>query len=109
MILNIFYPGSISAAVGRLRNWWGEGKTVRRRQNAARVERPVTREAQPAFGVSMLPREQQSRKRMSNLTTAQIMRRFNQAFLEHDLKCHPDFVAKDSAMEPIRPAPDGTR
>ena len=40
---------------------------------------------------------------------AEIMRRFNQAFLEHDPAILEDLVATDCVMESIQPAPDGTR
>lgn len=41
--------------------------------------------------------------------TADIMRRFNQAFLEHDASLLVDLIAADCVMESIQPAPDGTR
>ena len=41
--------------------------------------------------------------------TSEIMRRFNQAFLEHDPAILEDLVATDCVMESIQPAPDGTR
>lgn len=41
--------------------------------------------------------------------TTEIMRRFNQAFLEHDPAILEDLVAPDCVMESIQPAPDGTR
>ncbi len=50
-----------------------------------------------------------ARESMSNLTTAQIVRRFSQALLEHDPSVRPNLVAKDCVTESIQPAPDGTR
>ena len=41
--------------------------------------------------------------------TSEIIRRFNQAFLEHDPAILEDLVAPDCVMESIQPAPDGTR
>ncbi len=41
--------------------------------------------------------------------TSEIMRRFNQAFVEHDPAILGDLVAPDCVMESIQPAPDGTR
>ncbi len=41
--------------------------------------------------------------------TAEIMRRFNQAFLEHNPQILTDLIAPDCVMESIQPAPDGTR
>lgn len=41
--------------------------------------------------------------------TAEIIRRFNQAFEEHDPAIFEDLVATDCVMETIQPAPDGTR
>jgi len=41
--------------------------------------------------------------------TAEIMRRFNQAFLERRPAGLKDLVAPDCVMESIQPAPDGTR
>ena len=45
----------------------------------------------------------------SEITTSEIMRRFNQAFLEHDPGVLADLIAADCVMESIQPAPDGTR
>lgn len=41
--------------------------------------------------------------------TAEIMRRFNQAFQEHNPALLTDIIALDCVMETIQPAPDGTR
>ena len=41
--------------------------------------------------------------------TTEIMRRFNQAFLEHDPAMLADLVGPDCVMESIQPAPNGTR
>ena len=41
--------------------------------------------------------------------TSEIMRRFNQAFLEHNPAILKDLIAPDCVMELIQPAPDGTR
>jgi ketosteroid isomerase-like protein len=46
---------------------------------------------------------------MPHLQTSEIMRRFNQAFLEHDAKILDNLIAEDCVMESIQPAPDGTR
>jgi ketosteroid isomerase-like protein len=41
--------------------------------------------------------------------TAEIIRRFNQAFQEHNPALLADLVASDCVMESIQPAPNGTR
>lgn len=41
--------------------------------------------------------------------TAEIMRRFNQAFLEHQPELLTGLIAPDCVMESIQPAPNGTR
>jgi ketosteroid isomerase-like protein len=41
--------------------------------------------------------------------TSEIMRRFNQAFAEHEPSLLPELIAPDCVMESIQPAPDGTR
>lgn len=46
---------------------------------------------------------------MSLHQTAEIMRRFNQAFLEHQPKLLEELIAPDCVMESIQPAPNGTR
>jgi len=46
---------------------------------------------------------------MQHLDTSEIMRRFNQAFLEHNPAILKDLIAPDCVMESIQPAPDGTR
>ena len=46
---------------------------------------------------------------MQTTETAEIVRRFNQAFEEHDPAILEDLVAQDCVMESIQPAPDGTR
>ncbi|KQZ14254.1 hypothetical protein ASD44_09370 [Mesorhizobium sp. Root554] len=46
---------------------------------------------------------------MQTKETSEIMRRFNQAFLEHNPAILEDLVAPDCVMESIQPAPNGTR
>lgn len=46
---------------------------------------------------------------MQTNETAEIMRRFNQAFLEHKPTALKDLIAPDCVMESIQPAPNGTR
>jgi hypothetical protein len=46
---------------------------------------------------------------MQSNETAEIMRRFNQAFLTHQPEILEDLIAPDCVMESIQPAPDGTR
>ena len=46
---------------------------------------------------------------MSDQTTTEIMRRFNDAFLRHEADGLSELVADDCVMESIQPAPDGTR
>ena len=46
---------------------------------------------------------------MKATETSEIMRRFNQAFLEHEPAILKDVIAPDCVMESIQPAPDGTR
>lgn len=46
---------------------------------------------------------------MHTKDTAEIMRRFNQAFHDHDPSPLADLVAPDCVMESIQPAPNGTR
>jgi ketosteroid isomerase-like protein len=46
---------------------------------------------------------------MQTSETAEIMRRFNQAFLERKPAILKDLIAPDCVMESIQPAPDGTR
>ena len=46
---------------------------------------------------------------MQSTETAEIMRRFNQAFHEHEPAILEDLIAPDCIMESIQPAPDGTR
>ena len=46
---------------------------------------------------------------MQSNETSEIIRRFNQAFLEHDPAILEDLVAPDCVMESIQPAPNGTR
>lgn len=41
--------------------------------------------------------------------TSEIVRRFNQAFLEHEPALLKDLVGPDCVMESIQPAPNGTR
>ena len=46
---------------------------------------------------------------MQTNETAEIMRRFNQAFLQHEPAALKDLIAPDCVMESIQPAPNGTR
>lgn len=46
---------------------------------------------------------------MSTQQTEEVVRRFNQAFQDHDPAVFPDLVAPDCVMETIQPAPDGQR
>ena len=46
---------------------------------------------------------------MQSNETSEIMRRFNQAFFEHDPAILEELVGRDCVMELIQPAPDGTR
>jgi ketosteroid isomerase-like protein len=46
---------------------------------------------------------------MQSNETAEVIRRFNQAFEEHDPAIFEDLVAPDCVMESIQPAPNGTR
>lgn len=41
--------------------------------------------------------------------TADLMHRFNRAFVEHDPSGFDDLIADDCVMEAIEPAPDGAR
>lgn len=55
------------------------------------------------------PQAGPSREDMSAPDTAEVMRRFNQAFVDHDPSVIPDLIAPDVVMESMQPAPDGTR
>lgn len=46
---------------------------------------------------------------MAQRTTAEILDRFNHAFVNHDPAALDDLIAADCAMEAIQPAPDGAR
>ncbi|MFU0507501.1 nuclear transport factor 2 family protein [Pseudaminobacter sp. NGMCC 1.201702] len=46
---------------------------------------------------------------MQTNETAAIMRRFNQAFRDHEPAILKDLIAPDCVMESIQPAPNGTR
>ncbi|WP_055047595.1 nuclear transport factor 2 family protein [Devosia sp. A16] len=46
---------------------------------------------------------------MQTRDTAEVIRRFNQAFEQHDPAAFEDLVAPDCVMESIQPAPNGTR
>ena len=46
---------------------------------------------------------------MSDLSTTEIMHRFNDAFLRHEPDKLTDLVGDDCVMEGISPAPDGAR
>jgi hypothetical protein len=45
----------------------------------------------------------------ASTSTAEVIDRFNRAFLEHDGELLIDLVAEDCVMESVDPAPDGTR
>ena len=46
---------------------------------------------------------------MTQRTTAEIIHRFNHAFVDHDPTALDDLIAADCVMEAIQPAPDGAR
>ena len=46
---------------------------------------------------------------MSELTTDDVIRRFNESFVQRDLDALSGLVAQDCVMESVGPAPDGTR
>jgi ketosteroid isomerase-like protein len=46
---------------------------------------------------------------MQTNETAEIIRRFNQAFLDRETAILKDLIAPDCVMESIQPAPNGTR
>lgn len=46
---------------------------------------------------------------MQTNETAEIMRRFNQAFRDHEPAILRNLIAPDCVMESIQPTPDGTR
>ncbi|MCR5858707.1 nuclear transport factor 2 family protein [Mesorhizobium sp. J428] len=46
---------------------------------------------------------------MQTNETVEIMRRFNQAFRDHEPAILKDLIAPDCVMESIQPAPNGTR
>jgi ketosteroid isomerase-like protein len=46
---------------------------------------------------------------MQSNETSDVIRRFNQAFQDHDPSIFVDLVAPDCVMESIQPAPNGTR
>ena len=46
---------------------------------------------------------------MQTNDTAEVLTRFNQAFVEHDPAMLEDLIAPDCVMESIQPAPNGTR
>ncbi|GAB3430288.1 nuclear transport factor 2 family protein [Flindersiella endophytica] len=46
---------------------------------------------------------------MAQRTTAEVIDRFNHAFVHHDPTALNDLVAEDCVMEAIQPAPDGAR
>lgn len=45
----------------------------------------------------------------STPSTEDVLRRFNQAFADHDPAAIPDLIAPDVVMESMQPAPNGTR
>src|SRR5262249_25865952 len=47
--------------------------------------------------------------RMSRLDTAEVIERFNSAFVERDPDLLTDLVAESCVMEAVQPAPDGAR
>ena len=50
-----------------------------------------------------------TKKKEKMRDTSEIMRLFNQAFLQHDPTLLSELVAPDCVMESIQPAPNGTR
>jgi ketosteroid isomerase-like protein len=46
---------------------------------------------------------------VSDVETAEIMRRFNEVFVRHDAAALADLVADDCVMEAAQPAPNGLR
>jgi ketosteroid isomerase-like protein len=46
---------------------------------------------------------------MTEMTTAEIMHRFNRAFVRHDPSALPDLIGEECVMEAAAPAPDGAR
>ena len=46
---------------------------------------------------------------MQTNETSEVVRRFNQAFQDHNPAIFEDLIAPDCVMETIQPAPDGTR
>ena len=46
---------------------------------------------------------------MSQRTSAEIIDRFNHAFVNHDPTALDDLIAEECVMEAIQPAPDGAR
>lgn len=46
---------------------------------------------------------------MNTNETADVVRRFNQAFADHDPAAFEDLVSPNCVMESIQPAPNGTR
>jgi ketosteroid isomerase-like protein len=46
---------------------------------------------------------------MSDIGISAVIRRFNQAFVEHDPALLAELVGEDCVMEAIEPAPDGAR
>jgi ketosteroid isomerase-like protein len=46
---------------------------------------------------------------MGTRTTAEVMERFNHAFVGHDPAALTDLIGDDCVMEAIQPAPDGAR
>jgi ketosteroid isomerase-like protein len=46
---------------------------------------------------------------MQAIDTSEVIRRFNQAFQDHDPAIFEDLIASDCVMETIQPAPDGAR
>jgi ketosteroid isomerase-like protein len=46
---------------------------------------------------------------MSDLSTDEVIHRFNESFLQHDPEVLNGLLAEDCVMESVGPAPDGTR
>ncbi|MQM25528.1 nuclear transport factor 2 family protein [Glycomyces albidus] len=46
---------------------------------------------------------------MAPLSTAEVINRFNDAFVDHDPGVLEDLVAEDCVMEAVQPAPEGAR
>jgi len=64
------------------------------------TDRPALARLQPMNTTLLSPRSHQT-------GTADVLERFNRAFLEHDPSLLPDLIAPDCVIEQIRPTPEG--